>query len=83
LDNRSISLPTDFPSGQLLRARGIRRILLVQEAASLPQADLSHTLRRWQEAGLAILAKRLDEPSQARPITAPEAESRATRSRNG
>jgi hypothetical protein len=55
-DNRSISLPTDFPSANLLLSRGLRRVVLVQTHAGEPQADLSHTLRRWQEAGLAIFA---------------------------
>ena len=68
-DNRSISLPTDFPSANLLLSRGIRRIILVQAHFTDPQADLSHTLRRWQEAGLTILAVAIDEPAAPRPIT--------------
>ena len=56
-DNRSISLPTDFPSGLFLRARGIERVVLVQEVSAAPQTDLAHTLVAWQEAGLSILAK--------------------------
>jgi hypothetical protein len=67
-DNRSISLPTDFPSGNLMLSRGIRRIILVQATAQLPQADLSHTLRRWQEAGIQILAKDLDNAAEPYPI---------------
>jgi hypothetical protein len=53
-DNRSVSLPTDFPSANLLLSRGIRRVVLVQRADLYPQADLSHTLLRWQDAGIAI-----------------------------
>lgn len=53
-DNRSVSLPTDFPSANLLLSRGIRTTLLVQQSDLLPHADLSHTLVRWQQAGIAI-----------------------------
>jgi hypothetical protein len=68
-DNRSISLPTDFPSANLLLSRGIRRIVLIQPRHTEPQADLSHSLRRWQQAGLTILAAAIDEPDPPRPIT--------------
>jgi hypothetical protein len=68
-DNRSISLPTDFPSANLLLSRGIRRIVLIQPRHSEPQADLSHSLLRWQQAGLTILAAAIDEPGPARPRT--------------
>ena len=68
-DNRSVSLPTDFPSANFLRSRGILRAVLVQPSQAAPQADLSHTLLRWQQAGLTMLAKALDEPDPPRPIT--------------
>jgi hypothetical protein len=68
-DNRSISLPTDFPSANLLLSRGIRRIVLIQPRQIEPQADLSHSLLRWKQAGLTILAAALDEPGPPRPIT--------------
>jgi hypothetical protein len=55
-DNRSVSLPTDFPSANLLLSRGIRSALLVQHTDLSPQADLSHTLVRWQQAGIEIRA---------------------------
>jgi hypothetical protein len=58
-DNRSVSFPTDFPSANLLLSRGIHRAVLVQESGTRPQADLAHTLRRWQEAGIAIELKLL------------------------
>jgi hypothetical protein len=54
-DNRSISLPTDFPSGLFLRSRAIRQVILVQPTDASPQEDLAHTLVAWQEAGLPIL----------------------------
>jgi len=54
-DNRSVSLPTDFPSATFLRARGIARaVLLVGHPPGAPAADLAHTLLRWQEAGIEI-----------------------------
>jgi hypothetical protein len=68
-DNRSISLPTDFPSAIFLLSRGIGRIVLIQPRQTEPQADLSHSLLRWQQAGLTILAAAVDEPDPPRPIT--------------
>jgi hypothetical protein len=68
-DNRSISLPTDFPSATFLRSRGIQRIVLIQPPHTEPQADLSHTLLRWQQAGLTILVVAPHEPGPPRPIT--------------
>jgi hypothetical protein len=68
-DNRSISLPTDFPSANLFLSGGIRRIVLIQRRHTEPQADLSHSLLRWQQAGLTILAAAIDEPDPPRPIT--------------
>jgi hypothetical protein len=67
-DNRSVSLPTDFPSANFLRSRGIRLIVLVQSRHSYPAPDLAHSLRRWQQAGLSILAVDIDEPGPPRPI---------------
>jgi hypothetical protein len=54
-DNRSISLPTDFPSSNFLLSRGIHRVVLAQQNAMQPEADLSHTLLRWQRAGVSIM----------------------------
>jgi hypothetical protein len=67
-DNRSISLPTDFPSGNLLLSRGIRQVVLVQETGGQPQPDLAHTLLRWQLAGIPILAKSLADSGPPRQI---------------
>ena len=67
-DNRSVSLPTDFPSASRLLAHGIRRVVLVQERSTHPQEDLSHTLVRWQEAGVEVLAVNLSTPGPARSI---------------
>jgi hypothetical protein len=59
-DNRSVSLPTDFPSANFLLAHDVGQVLLVQHSALQPQADLAHTLRRWQDAGIGIRIKDLD-----------------------
>jgi hypothetical protein len=67
-DNRSVSLPTDFPSGNLMRSRGIRNVVVVQPTGREPQTDLSHTLRRWQESGIQILIKSMDETADALPL---------------
>jgi len=53
-DNRSVSLPTDFPSSNFLLSRGIRKIVLITPSQAGPEADLSHTLLRWQSTGISI-----------------------------
>ena len=71
-DNRSVSFTTDFPSANFLRAHGIQRALLAQTDLDIPQTDLAHTLRRWQEGGIAIELKRLDLFSPSTPIEVPK-----------
>jgi hypothetical protein len=53
-DNRSISLPTDFPSANFMLANRIRDAIVIQDQDGHPQQDLAHTLRRWQEAGMRV-----------------------------
>ena len=67
-DNRSISFTTDFPSATFLKANHLQRVALVQSGRDLPQPDLAHTLRRWQEGGIQIALKRLDYPGAPQPI---------------
>src|SRR6185312_11795446 len=62
-DNRSISFTTDFPSANFLQANGITRALLVRKSSRLPPSDLAHTLRRWQDGGLALERMALEVPS--------------------
>jgi len=62
-DNRSVSFTTDFPSANFLQANGINRALLVQKISRIPQSDLAHTLRRWQDGGLTLERISLDFPS--------------------
>jgi hypothetical protein len=69
-DNRSVSLPTDFPSANVLIAQGIRRVVLIQsDRLDQPQEDLSHTLLRWQEAGIAIEADALADAAGPLAVT--------------
>jgi hypothetical protein len=68
-DNRSVSFTTDFPSAKFLLEHGISNALLVTKNAVQPQNDLAHTLRKWQEGGVAIFAKRLNDAQMAEPIT--------------
>jgi hypothetical protein len=53
--------PQDFPSASFLAAERIRRVILVQEDRAEPQDDLAHSLLRWQEGGIQVLAKRLND----------------------
>jgi hypothetical protein len=68
-DNRSVSFTTDFPSATFLRASGISKAVLVQQTGNQPQSDLAHTLRRWQEGGILIEIKALDQPGSPVPCT--------------
>jgi hypothetical protein len=61
-DNRWVTLPQDFPSAARLLSRGIRRVLLVQAGHGSPRDDLSHVLRRYQDAGMAV---EWQDPAQA------------------
>ena len=72
-DNRSVSLPTDFPSATFLQSRGVRRVMLVQPAGTgQPQPDLAHTLRRWQEAKLELTLYAIDASAPPQPIDVPK-----------
>jgi hypothetical protein len=53
-DNRSIVLPQDFPSANLLRARGITSAVIVHDRTGRPQEDLCHVLLRWQQGGISL-----------------------------
>ena len=68
-DNRWMVFPQDFPSASFLSSHGIRRALLVQKHQLEPQDDLAHSLLRWQEGGITVLAKKLDDNSPASEIT--------------
>ncbi len=70
-DNRSISFTTDFPSANFLASQGIQRVLLVQKQTLEPQPDLAHSLRRWQDSGLALERLRLDPLMPRQPFEVP------------
>jgi hypothetical protein len=71
-DNRSICFPTDFPSANLLLGCGMTRVILVRRDNDKPESDLAHTLRQWQDAGLPIELKRLDQPAPPHVIDVPK-----------
>jgi hypothetical protein len=68
-DNRWMVFPQDFPSASFLLSHGIRRALLVQKHQLEPQDDLAHSLLRWQEGGIKVLSKKLDDDSPPSEIT--------------
>jgi hypothetical protein len=53
-DNRWVVLPQDFPSGTLLRSRGIDDVTLLMREEAAPAEDLAHVLLRWQKAGIRL-----------------------------
>lgn len=67
-DNRSISLPADFPSANLLRSEGVSGAMIVFTGNAGPERDLCHTLRRWQEAGIELSSIRLDSEEAPQPL---------------
>ncbi len=68
-DNRSVSFTTDFPSATFLKSKGIHRMVVVQPDHLLAH-DLTHTLRRWQDAGLALeLLVPGTDGDQSKPLT--------------
>jgi hypothetical protein len=67
-DNRWMVFPQDFPSAGFLHSHGIRRVVLVQAGTVAPMEDLSHTLLRWQDAGIEIWAKDLTSGGPGFPI---------------
>jgi len=67
-DNRSVCYATDFPSANFLLAHGFQQVLLIQKTSSLPQSDLAHVLRRWQEAGIGLNVLRIDFPMTPEPL---------------
>lgn len=67
-DNRWMAFPQDFPSATFLREAGITNIVLVQASAVKPQEDLRQVLLRWQDAGLQVLSKSLDDSLPPAPL---------------
>jgi hypothetical protein len=67
-DNRSVSFTTDFPSARFLQAHGVSKGLIVQELAVAPQADLAHTLLKWQQHGMSLSRKALFDSDAQVPL---------------
>lgn len=53
-DNRWVVFPQDFPSGRLLRSRGVERALLVREQGRRLGDDLREVLARWGKDGVEL-----------------------------
>jgi len=60
-DNRWITFPQDFPSGGLLRVRGVKRCYLIVDPKRVAD-DLAHVLKRWQDAGIEMYGADDGEP---------------------
>ncbi len=67
-DNRWLIFPQDFPSAAFLREHGIGGALLVS-ATTHPAGDLTHVLRRWQDAALPLSMINPTRPSERVPLT--------------
>lgn len=63
-DNRWMVFPQDFPSARVLREQGIRRVIVLLHQGRPLQTDLSHVLFRWQEAGIEIFQKELNNSEE-------------------
>jgi hypothetical protein len=71
-DNRWIVLPQDFPSGSLLRSRGIGDATLLQRGSLTIPADLAHVLRRWQDAGMRLRVVEVASGRAAENVVVPK-----------
>jgi hypothetical protein len=71
-DNRWVVLPQDFPSGSLLRSRGIMHATLLRNGDLSIASDLAHVLRRWQENGIRIHVVDLGSGRVAEDVTVPK-----------
>jgi hypothetical protein len=63
-DNRWKVFPQDFPAGEILIEKGIRRVIVLRARRIVPAADLVSVLIRWQAAGI-----RLEACDMARSLT--------------
>jgi hypothetical protein len=67
-DNRTVAFPTDFPSAEKLRAKGVEAMIVIQSGQSEPRADVVETLRGWQREGLTLFLLRADAPAPPAPL---------------
>jgi hypothetical protein len=66
-DNRWLVFPQDFPSGNLLRAKGIGRTVLISSRGTVAD-DLTHVLHGWQTAGIPVFVVDPFQPAAPREI---------------
>lgn len=67
-DNRWMTFPQDFPSGVLLKSRGIESAVLLQDEDVVGE-DLAHVLLRWKDSGLRIMLQNRAAISEPRPLS--------------
>ena len=67
-DNRWQVFPQDFPSAAFLAENGFIRVVLLTRNELNPAEDLSHVLRRWQDAGIGIELKDVANGGAPMPI---------------
>jgi hypothetical protein len=70
-DNRWRLYPEDFPSEELLLAKGFTEAVLVRPETGQLQDDLASVLWNWQEAGLRILGKNLGDAGGLQRLRVP------------
>jgi hypothetical protein len=70
-DNRWLVFPQDFPSANFLLSQQIPRVLVIRHLDDRLPDDISHVLRRWQEAGIKIYVKNLSSDAAATHIDVP------------
>jgi hypothetical protein len=71
-DNRWVALPQDFPSGAMLKSRGIHSATLLQRGGLSIRPDLAHVLRRWHESGVRLRVVDLATGQAAEDVSVPK-----------
>jgi hypothetical protein len=70
-DNRSVTFPSDFPSAEFLKGRGMRNVVVVQEG-QVPEFDLALVLREWETGGLNLSYQAVGLRWDPQPLRLPE-----------
>jgi hypothetical protein len=70
-DNRSVTFPSDFPSAEFLKGRGMRNVVVVQEE-EVPEFDLALVLREWETGGLNISYQNAGLKWDPKPLRLPK-----------